>query len=128
MYVTDQLRLKRDFQCFIAVFLIQISLFDSDCCFVFVVCVCVCMCLWPGGKHSVPFRSECERLSQESLAEHCKVKLMPPTTRTSPHITGRFFFFLLSLFLLLFFCLLLTRMHILLLHLFRFFCVVHMFV
>lgn len=63
------------------------------CCF---VCVCVNVCLRPGGKQSVPFWSECEGLSQESLAEHCYVKLMPPTIRISTHITGwlfwKFFF------------------------------------
>lgn len=66
------------------------------CCSVFFFFLCVCAHLWPAGKRSVPFRSECEGLSQESLAEHCYVKLMPPTTRTSPHITGRLIFFLFS--------------------------------
>lgn len=67
------------------------------CCF---VCVCVNVCLRPGGKQSVPFWSECEGLSQESLAEHCYVKLMPPTIRISTHITGWLFwkiFFLIFL-------------------------------
>ena len=79
----------------------------------------MCVCLWPGEKQSVPFWSECARLSQESLAELCYVKLMPPTSRTSPHITGRFllhfssllfpFFFFCFFFFFFFFF---TKMHI----------------